>query len=388
VRRVAGEPNVLIVDDRPDNLLALEAILDPLPCRTVRASSGEEALRYLLKEDVAVILLDVQMPGIDGYETANAIKGRDRTRSIPIIFLSAIDREIHHQLRGYSSGAVDFLPKPLNPEVLVAKVRVFLDLHRQARTIAVQAAELAKRLEERDAALEALNAATADLQRSNGDLERFALVAAHDLLEPLQIGRGLLELLEDRHAKDLGDKGAALAREAAASLDGMADLVSGLLAYAKAGSTGAVPTTQPFDLGAVFHEICHRLEAELTAAEAVLTNDPLPTVQADPHVVREVLTQVIRSALSRHDGTPHLHVGLTRRGERWVVSVSDDGPTIPPVELSRLFTLFGTADDRQTGVVLALARRLLDSIGEEIWAEASPVRGTTVSFTLPVGAGG
>jgi signal transduction histidine kinase len=371
-------PRVLLVDDRADNLLALEALLEPLACAIVRATSGEEALRYLLKEDVAVILLDVQMPGIDGYETAKAIKGRDRTRGIPIIFLSAIDREMRHQLRGYSSGAVDFLPKPLQPEVLIAKVRVFLDLYRQAHLIAAQADELARRLAERDAANAALNAATADLQRSNGDLERFALVAAHDLLEPLQIGRGLLELLAERHGKELEGEARELANEAAACLDGMAQLVSGLLAYAKA--TGSVSAaTGPVDLEAALAEAKGQLRS---AAE--ITNDPLPQVRADAYTVKEVLVQVLGSAIARHGGEPHVHVGLTRRNEKWVIAVADDGPTLPPEQLGSLFTLFGAPDARQGGVALPLARRLLDTLGEAIWAEPSPGTGTTVSFTLPV----
>ena len=121
--------SILMVDDRPDNLLALEAILQPLGYRLVQAHSGEEALRRLLHEDFAVILLDVQMPGMDGFETATHIKSRDRTRHVPIIFLTAISREVHHQLRGYDAGAVDYLAKPFEPSVLRAKVAVFVELY-------------------------------------------------------------------------------------------------------------------------------------------------------------------------------------------------------------------------------------------------------------------
>jgi CheY-like chemotaxis protein len=375
-------PNVLLVDDRPDNLLVLEALLEDLPCTTARATSGEEALRYLLREEVAVILLDVQMPGIDGYETANAIKGRDRTRGIPIIFLSAIDRELHHQLRGYSTGAVDFLPKPLQPEVLVAKVAVFLDLYRQSRTIADQAEELTRRLAERDAANAALSEVTAELHRSNGDLERFALVAAHDLLEPLQVGRGLLDLLSERHAKDLGGEGRDLADEAAACLDGMAALVSGLLAYAKAG-TSASAAVGPVDLEEVLTQVKAQLASEILATSATITHDPLPELRGDSYTVTQVLRQVIGSALARRPHRPHVHVGLARRDDKHVLAVSDDGPTVPPEELAGLFTLFGLPDARRGGVALAVARRLLEAIGESIWAAPAPGSGITVSFTLP-----
>jgi PAS domain S-box-containing protein len=125
-RRAAS---VLLVDDQPENLLALEAVLKPLGLRTVRANSGEEALRKLLQDDFAVILLDVQMPGMDGFETAELIKTRERTQHIPIIFLTAIDKERQQVFRGYSVGAVDYLFKPFDPDVLRSKVGVFVDLY-------------------------------------------------------------------------------------------------------------------------------------------------------------------------------------------------------------------------------------------------------------------
>jgi PAS domain S-box-containing protein len=125
-RRAAS---VLLVDDQPENLLALEAVLKPLGLRTVRAGSGEEALRELLSDDFAVILLDVQMPGMDGFETAEMIKMRERTQHIPIIFLTAIDKERQQVFRGYSVGAVDYLFKPFDPDVLRSKVGVFVDLY-------------------------------------------------------------------------------------------------------------------------------------------------------------------------------------------------------------------------------------------------------------------
>jgi CheY-like chemotaxis protein len=133
---------VLLVDDRPENLLALEAILQGLDQDLVTAESGEEALKHLLTDDFAVILLDVQMPGMDGFETAEHIKRRERTRHVPIVFLTAIDREPHHAFRGYSVGAVDYLAKPFDPWVLRAKVSVFLDLWEKTRQLQEQADKL------------------------------------------------------------------------------------------------------------------------------------------------------------------------------------------------------------------------------------------------------
>src|SRR5256885_3404429 len=136
--RVDDHVDILIVDDRAENLLALEAILEPLHQQLIRASSGEEALRRLLERDFAVILLDVQMPGMNGFETARLIKSRERTKYIPIIFLTAISKEEAYVFKGYSVGAVDYMFKPFQPEILRSKVNVFVELYLQRRRLAEQ----------------------------------------------------------------------------------------------------------------------------------------------------------------------------------------------------------------------------------------------------------
>jgi len=145
---VADRAKILLVDDRPENLVALEAVLGALDQTLVRANSGEEALKALLTDDFAVILLDVQMPGLDGFETAAHIKRRERTKDIPIIFLTAVSNGPHHTFRGYAAGAVDYLSKPFDPWILRAKVSVFVELHRKNQLLKEQAALLAQRLGE------------------------------------------------------------------------------------------------------------------------------------------------------------------------------------------------------------------------------------------------
>jgi len=139
--------NILLVDDRPENLLALEAVLAPLNQNLITAESGEEALRHLLDDEFALILLDVQMPGMDGFETALQIKERPKTKGVPIIFITAISQEPHHALRGYSAGAVDYLFKPFDPWALRTKVGIFTELHNKTRRLEAQA-EVAKRITE------------------------------------------------------------------------------------------------------------------------------------------------------------------------------------------------------------------------------------------------
>lgn len=135
--------SILLVDDRPENLLALEAILSGLGHELIRANSGAEALKELLRREIALILLDVQMPGMDGFETAAQIKARERTQHIPIVFLTAIDGERHQAFRGYAAGAVDYLFKPFDPWVLRAKVGVFIELYQRRKELAAQAERLA-----------------------------------------------------------------------------------------------------------------------------------------------------------------------------------------------------------------------------------------------------
>src|SRR3954471_18575966 len=141
-RAMVQKAKILLVDDRPENLLALEAILSALDQTLVRASSGEEALKALLTDDFAVILLDVSMPGMDGFETAAHIKRRERTRDVPIIFLTAVSNEPHQAFRGYAAGAVDYITKPFDPWVLRAKVSVFVDLYLKNRQLREQASLL------------------------------------------------------------------------------------------------------------------------------------------------------------------------------------------------------------------------------------------------------
>jgi CheY-like chemotaxis protein len=138
---------ILLVDDREENLLALEAILGGLGHELLRATSGHQALKHLLVEDVSLILLDVQMPDMDGYDTAAHIKSRPRTQDIPIIFLTAIDREAHQAYRGYAAGAVDFLAKPFDPWVLRAKVEVFVGLQEERRRLLERTRDLERRLD-------------------------------------------------------------------------------------------------------------------------------------------------------------------------------------------------------------------------------------------------
>jgi diguanylate cyclase (GGDEF)-like protein/PAS domain S-box-containing protein len=196
---MSSKPAVLVVDDQPANRIALEALLDDFDIQLLQAASGEEALKLLDNHDIAVVLLDVQMPGMDGYEVANLMQQGSRTRAVPIIFVTAINRDLEHVMKGYASGAVDFLTKPINPEMLQGKVRVFLELDRRGRELSEANTALTQSLKEverlkhhNELLLKSIGEGILSLDRRGNII--FANPAAHALLgqtSPI-IGNGFI----------------------------------------------------------------------------------------------------------------------------------------------------------------------------------------------------
>lgn len=164
----AGHARALLVDDRTENLTALEALLQGLPVTPVSVTSGDAALKQLLVEDFAVILLDAQMPDMDGFETAGHIKARERTRHVPIIFLTAADRDAQLALQGYAAGAVDYLTKPFDPWVLRAKVSVFVDLWTKTRELAAHAGVVREHEKQRETVSGLIDEALSVLRGTDG----------------------------------------------------------------------------------------------------------------------------------------------------------------------------------------------------------------------------
>lgn len=218
---MVDKAKILLVDDRQENLTALEAILSSLDQVLVRASSGEEALKALLLDDFAVILLDVQMPTMDGFETAGHIKRREKTKNTPIIFLT-VSHDPHHAFRGYASGAVDYLAKPFDPWVLRAKVSVFVELYQKNRQLREQAALLQQRL---------LSAPSPAFPHpGNGDTDGWAPRLFGELSQRMNAVEQQVESLEAHALHD-----PALATELEELKDRMARLRAGLDAFCPAG---------------------------------------------------------------------------------------------------------------------------------------------------------
>jgi hypothetical protein len=382
-----GKAGVLMVDDRPDNLLALEAILQPLELRLVRAASGEEALKRLLNDEFAVILLDVQMPGMDGFETATHIKQRERTKDIPIIFLTAISREVQHQLRGYDAGAVDYLAKPFEPEVLRAKVAVFVELWAKNQLLQRQSELLELRLQERDRAQEALARQAMELERSNAELEQFAHVVSHDLQEPLHTLSGFLELLSDQYADGLDEDGQLYVQRAMSGADRMRTLVRDLLEYARVSTSAQAFGT--IDMQAAVDRVLADLHDEIEAADATVTAKGLPTLQGDPFQLPQLLHNLIENALKFRTEGKAATVTITCEPDEdgWLFAVGDNGIGIDARYGIHIFTIFQRLHGRDeypgTGVGLAISKKIVERHGGRIWVDSTPGEGATFYFTLP-----
>ncbi len=190
--------NILIVDDRPENILSLEALLDAPDMNIIKAYSGNEALGMILEYDFALVLLDVQMPEMDGFETAELMRSNTRTKHIPIIFVTAINKDQQHVFKGYQAGAVDYIFKPLEPEILKNKVNVFLELHSQKAALKNKNDELRK-----------ANQIIHDQQKAAIEEERLKVLlqmagaTAHELNQPLMVLLGNIDLLEMEIAADI-----------------------------------------------------------------------------------------------------------------------------------------------------------------------------------------
>ncbi len=382
-------PRVLLVDDRPDNLMALAAVLEPLDADLVQARSGEEALRHLLGEEFAVIVLDVQMPVLDGFETARLIKQRERTRHIPLVFLTAISGEPEHYLRGYEVGAVDYVYKPFAPEILRAKVRVFVELWQRGAIIERQRGQLEERLADLDRANVALARQGVELERSNAALERFAEIAAHELRQPLRNIEGFLDLLLSRHRDELGGEAELLAERAAGGVERARSLTSALLSYAKAGTEPL--RGEPVQLAELLEDACPRVPGLQEQGAKVETIGTLPTVRGDRRLLEGLFVNLLDNAVKfRSAEPPRITVRADRGEDDWTVVVEDNGIGIDPTVAPRLFTVFTrlhSSDERPGhGVGLAVCRRIVERHGGAIRADPAPGGGAAFSFTLPSSA--
>jgi two-component system, sensor histidine kinase and response regulator len=357
-------PAILIVDDVDANLLALEAQLASLDCDIVRARSGNEALGHLLRREFAVLLLDVQMPEMDGYEVARLARQNAATRDIPIVFVTAMHETEESVLQGYGSGAIDFLFKPINAQVLRGKVRVFLELYEGRRRLITE--------------IEAH-------KRTLGELEAFNYSVSHDLRAPLRPLDGFADVLLEDYGAVLDDKGRDYLRRIQAAARRMGELIDDLLELSRVSRTPV--QRQPVELGTMARAIIDELQQGDPARVVDFVVAPTLTAQGDPRLLRIALENLLRNAwkFTRTRPRARIEVGLRESAEPSFF-VADDGVGFDPAFASRLFQPFqrlhGVTEFEGTGIGLAIVSRIVGGHGGRIWADASVDGGARFFFTL------
>ena len=409
-----GRVNILIVDDRPENLLALEAILEPLGENLVRANSGEEALRELLLRDFAVILLDVQMPGMNGLETAQYIKSRERSKSIPILFLTAINKEESYVFKAYEVGAVDYLFKPFDPEILRSKVAVFVDLWRKQEQIKKQE-ERIRQSEKRELELrhrttlletearsaEELATVNDELQRRQYELERaitarsrFYASMSHELRTPINAVLGYSTLMLDGIYGSLNEKQREGLERTHRAAKHLLELVNDVLDLSKIEAGKIELAMQPVQFPSLIEDLFVTVApfAAENKTELDLSMDGQPvTIVSDPRRVRQVMLNLVSNAIKFGGGKP-VRVVCRATPEGGVqIEVIDSGAGIPDDDLTRIFDEFvqlGQSAQPGTGLGLPISRRLVELLGGKLELESKLGEGSCFRVTLPPDAPG
>jgi signal transduction histidine kinase len=365
--------NILIVDDEPKNLAVLETVLDKPNYRLVRAESGEQALLALIHDEFALLILDIQMPGMTGLELAKLVKQRKKTARVPIIFLTAYYNEDQHELEGYDTGAVDYLHKPVNAAVLRSKVAVFAELHLKNCEVELINHALRAEVVERRLAEERLHKVVEEL-------EVFSYSLAHDLRAPLRSLRGYADILLADHGERLdGDARLYLGRigSAAERMDG---LVRDILSYTKV-ARGEFPL-QPVDVEKLIQEITATYPSLQPEHADITIGGPLPEVLANEAALTQVVSNLLGNAIKFV--APGVRPRVAIRGEQHAGVVrlwfEDNGIGIPKEALARLFNLFIRLHPAQnyegTGIGLAIVRKAAARMGGTVGVESEEGQGS------------
>ena len=388
--------NILIVDDEPRNLAVLESILDNPGYRLVRATSGEEALLALMAHEFALLVLDVQMPDMSGFELAQMVKERRKTARVPIIFLTAFYHEDQHIVEGYGTGAVDFLHKPVNPPVLRSKVAVFAELHRSGRELeranrrlVELNASLDRRVEERTAELQQSEARLREADRRK---DEFLATLAHELRNPLAPVRNAIHFLKLRGpgttdvqwASDIIDRQVGL----------MARLIDELMDVSRISRGRIELRRERVLLDDVLDDAVETIQPQIDGAGhklSVLHPAVQLPVDGDPARLAQVFMNLLSNAAKYTDPGGQLEVRLVRDGAHAVVSVRDDGIGIAPQRLESVFEMFSQEEPALArsrgglGIGLSITRKLVELHGGTVTAASDgPGKGSVFTVRLPL----
>ena len=407
---------ILLVDDREDNLLSMETILEPDGYELIKARSGREALKILLSEfDFALILMDVKMPNLNGFETAALIYEREKLKHIPIVFITANNYGEENMFKGYRTGAVDYIYKPINSELLRTKVSMFIDLYTKNHQLMAQEQKLLainrsleneinerKMSEEKVKELNRKLMENVDhLESANKDLDRFAFMSSHDLQEPLRKIRTFSDLLYSKY-KDLFDEDAIrYISRIQKSAERMQALIKDILEFSKVSSdkNNFVNT----DLNKVVEEVIADIEPEVQERNAKINIRTLPSLDVNPGLMRPLFSNLIGNAIKyrKKDVDPIINIYADQEkasgpgeaidsGNRkfWRIYVEDNGIGFDQKYAEQIFDMFvrlhGNSEYEGTGIGLALCKQIVDKHEGFISVLSKENTGSTFIVSLPV----
>lgn len=405
---------LLLVDDRENNLLSMESILWPDGYKIVRAASGKEALKILLKDfDFTLILMDVEMPELNGFETAALIYQREKLKHIPIIFITAHSYGDENIFKGYRTGAVDYIYKPIQPELLRAKVAVFAELYRKNHKLMEQEARLTAinrnleiEIKDRITSEEKINELNrklleniSQLESTNKELDRFAFMASHDLQEPIRKIRIFSNRIAEKFHDQLGEEGQSYIDKMQIACVRMQNLISDILAFSK------IQVTQDSlvysDVTCLMEEVVAEMDQYIQEKNARITVDKLPNMHVNPVLIKSLFQNLISNSLkySRKEVAPVITVttrmdspGHTKDSysskKFWRIYIQDNGIGFEQQYAEQIFTMFTRLhvgpEYAGTGIGLAICKKIVEEHQGFISARSVVDKGTLFIISLPV----
>lgn len=379
--------NILIVDDREENLLTLESILESDELNIIKALSGNEALGLMLEYNFAMVLLDVQMPEMDGFECAELMRSNDRTKDIPIIFITAISKQRQHIFKGYASGAVDYLYKPLDLEILTAKIKAYIEFFKQKHKLEITTKELEKTIQELDSSKKIAEEAT--LAKSS-----FLANMSHEIRTPLNGIIGMAELaLMDGSLSDIQSERLADIKQSGISL---LDIINEILDISKIEADKLVLEEIEFSIRDVLQKVIRLLSVKISQDNLELNCSISPEIPdiliGDPIRIRQILINLVGNAIKfTNKGFVSIELNLIKKSKDSVnldFIIRDTGIGIAKDKVQYLFESFSQADTSTTrkhggsGLGLSISKNLVNMMDGEIEVESELDKGSIFLFNL------